>query len=810
MTMIGNYYKVALRNIAKRKLYSLINSFGLSIGIAFCLFIYLFIGDEKSFDQFHLQKKDIYLVSNHRFEFMAFKNGEKDPFAETVNQNAKLGEVMLDELAEVQHMTRYLGPMMGSLRYQEKVFTERLTAVDSGFFKMFSFKQLAGNPAHLFKNKSEIIITPAIAEKYFGTENPIGKTVNINLSGESAYTVVGVFEAPPANSSLSFDVLVPLESFAWFQSNWDNHGFPTFIQLAPNTKLSAFKKKLNTLNEKYTGKASQEFRDREKIPEQFKFDELNLINLTALHLNTKIKWEKSSDPKYAFILGGIAILILIIACINYISLALTSSATRKTEVGIRKVSGAGRSQLVIQFVMESLLLAFISMAIGLLFVVLFLPTFNTFTQKQITLSATNWSQFLLLAVLLSSFIGILAGSYPALFLSGLKPAKILKGGFVTKVNAWFAKPLLVVQFALSAFLIMSSMIMYQQMKFITTKDLGYNQHQVVAIPTQFGMDARGEGLVANFRSMLANDPAIKSIAGASMPFTYGTFELGFQHKGEAKKASAYIVDPNYIPTLEIQVLEGRNFNALNPANIQDEIIVNEALVKAMKWTEPLNEHLKWRFQEGLGSKVIGVVKDHHYLSLERAIEPMFLTMDKTFGSYQYMLVKLSPKDIPGSIKKLGKTYKILAPGKPFEYTFLDEQVALQYQSYQRWMSVMGLSTAFAILISCLGVFGLAGTNVVNRTKEIGIRKVLGSGLVDLYILLNKQFFWLSLIAFGLAIYPALYVMNQWLDSFQFKIQLNWVSFAMSIMVGLGVVLLTVLYHTLKAGRVNPVEVLKSE
>ena len=353
--------------------------------------------------------------------------------------------------------------------------------------------------------------------------------------------------------------------------------------------------------------------------------------------------------------------------------------------------------------------------------------------------------------------------------------------------------------------------MYQQMKFITTKDLGYNQHQVVSIPTQLEMmDAKNEGFVANFRSLLANDPAIKSIAGASMPFTYGTFELGFQHKGEAKKASAYIVDPNYIPTLEIQVLEGRNFNTSTSAAIQDEVIVNEALVKAMKWTDPLNEHLNWHFQEGLGSKVIGVVKDHHYLSLERAIEPMFLTMDKTFGSYQYLLVKLSPKDIPGSIKKLEKAYKILAPGKPFEYSFLDEQVALQYQSYQRWMNIMGLSTAFAILISCLGVFGLAGTNVVNRTKEIGIRKVLGAQLLSLFILLNKQFFWLSLIAFGLAIYPVLYVMEEWLASFQFKIQLGWASFAISMVAGLGVVLMTVLYHTLKAGRVNPVEVLKSE
>lgn len=808
--MIGNYYKVAFRNIIKRKLYSVINSFGLSTGIAFCLFIYLFIQDEKTFDQFHINKKDIYLINNKRFDFMAFKNGETEPFGETVDQNAKLGEVMLEELGEVQHMTRYVTSISGMLRYQEKVFSEKFTAVDSGFFKMFSFRQLTGNSANLFKKNSDIVITQKIAEKYFGEENPIGKTVTIDLNGESEYTVAGVVESPPSNSSLSFEILIPLEKTPWYQSTWDSHSFPTFVQLQSNTDLNSFRSNLNKLNQKYTGDASSEFRDREKIPEEFKMDELYFTNLTDIHLNTKIKWEKSSDPKYSLILGGIAILILIIACINYISLALTSSSTRKTEVGIRKVSGAIKKQLVIQFVMESMMLAFVSMIIGLFLVVLFLPWFNLFTNKAIVLSSANWVQFIALALVLTFIVGIIAGSYPALYLSGLKPSQILKGGLGSKVNTWFAKPLLVTQFALSAFLIMSSVIMYQQMKFITTKDLGYNQHQLLSIPTQQGMDAKNIEFVENFRSLVANDPSIKSITGASTPFTYGTFTLGFKNNGEVKKASIYIVDPNYIPTLEIQLLEGRNFDALSPADGKDAIIVNEALVKEMKWTDPLSEHLNWHFEEGLGSQVIGVVKDHHYLSLERPIEPMFLTMDKTFGQYQYILVRLSPIDIPSSIKRLEKAYKALAPDKPFEYSFLDEKVALQYQSYERWMNIMGLTTGFAILISCLGLFGLAGTNVVNRTKEICIRKVLGSRLRDIFVLLNKQFIWLSVIAFALAIFPAWYVMNKWLNSFQFKIQISWVSFAISMGVGLLVVLITVSYHTVKAIRVNPAEILKYE
>jgi putative ABC transport system permease protein len=807
--MVANYYKVAFRNIVKRKLYSFINSFGLSIGIAFCLLIYLFIVDEQGFDKFHSNKNDIYLIINRRFEFMAFKNGEKQPFAETADQTSKLGEVVREELSEVRHMTRYEATIHGLFSYQEKVFSETFTGVDSGFFKIFSFKLLAGDAANIFKNKTDLVITPKIAEKYFGQEDPIGKIVTIDLNGESSYIVAGVIEAPPSNSSLSFEILMPLENEPWFESSWDRRSYPTFIQVHPGTNLNSLKGNINKLNHKYTGDATLEFREREKIPDEFQLDELFFTSLTDIHLNTKIKWEKSSDPKYSFILGGIAVLILIIACINYVSLVLTSSASRKTEVGIRKISGAIKGQLVIQFMVESIVLAIISLVIGMLLLILFLPAFNSFTNKGILLSSANWIHLLALGLLVACLIGLIAGSYPALYLSALKPAIILKGGVVVKLRTWLAKPLLVIQFALSAFLIMSSVVMYQQMKFITTKDLGYNQHQVVSIPIQQATDSSSSRFVENFRSSLANDPSIKSIAGSSIPFTNGTLTLGFNHDGEAKKLSAFIVDPHYMPTLEIQLMEGRNFNILNPADI-DAIIVNEALVKEMKWTDPLNEHLNWHFQHGLGSEVIGVVNDHHYLSLEQSIEPMLLTMDKTFGGYQYILVKLSPNDIPSSLKQLEKAYKSLAPDKPFEYSFLDEKVALQYQSYKRWMNIMGLTTGFAILISCLGLFGLSGTNVVNRTKEICIRKILGSRVRDIFFLLNKQFFWLSVVAFVLATFPAWYVMNRWLDSFQFKIHVSWISFALSLGAGLLVVLVTVGYHSVKAIRINPAETLKYE
>jgi putative ABC transport system permease protein len=808
--MIYNYFKVAVRNIAKRKLYSFVNSVGLSIGIAFSLSVYLFVQDEKSFDQFHINKDNIQLIVNKRFEFMRFKNGEVEPFGQTVAQNGKLGDVMLEEMPAVQSMTRYVTPINGLFRYNEKVFNEKFTGVDSGFFKMFSFELLAGNREKLFDTNTDIVITPAIAEKYFGTNDPIGQTVTLDLAEEKSYTVVGVISAPPANSSISYDVLIPITGAPSFRSDWDSHSYPTFVQLQDGTDIPSFEDNLNKLNKKYTGDAAKEFREREKIPDEFKMEEMSAVSLSDLHFNTKVKWEKSSDPKYSWILGGIALLILIIACINYISLALTSSSMRKTEVGVRKISGAAASQLAVQFGMESMILTSISMIVALLLVILFLPSLNSFTDRDLVVSSTNFVEFMSVALTLTILVGLLAGFYPAFYLSSLRPALVLKGNFTARMNAWFAKPLVVLQFAISAFLIMSSVVMYRQMEFITTKDLGYNQHEVLYFPTQERSGPKSDGLVEMFRAKMENDPSILSVAGSSIAFTNGTFTLGFRADGQPKAASSYIVDPYYIPTLQIPIVAGRNFDVSNPADLTDAIIVNETLAREMKWADPLSEHLNWHFEEGLGDRVIGVIKDHHFLSLERPIGPMFLTMDKMFGNYQYVLVKFSATDIPATVKKLEKTYHELAPDKPFEYTFLDETVAQQYRSYERWMKLMSLTTGFAIMISCLGLFGLAGTNVVNRTKEIGIRKVLGSGASDLLILLNKQFFWLAVIAFIVAALPVRYVMNEWLNSFQFRIQMGWGLFGFSVLCGLLVVFLTISYHTMKAIRVNPAETLKCE
>jgi putative ABC transport system permease protein len=589
---------------------------------------------------------------------------------------------------------------------------------------------------------------------------------------------------------------VPEESMPGYETqltDWGRLSTPCFVQLLDNTDSAQFRTSLGKVAPKYMGDSKLVF-----------------TPLTEMHLMKSVGWHKVSDPQYAYILGGIALLILVIACINYISLALTTSASRRKEVGVRKVAGAGRKQLIYQFGIESLLLACISMFIAML-AILFLPSFNQFTGKEISIAWKDWIELISIGIALTFAVGLLAGSYPSVFLSHFQPALVLKGHFTSQLQASFTKPLVVLQFFLSASLIICSVIMYRQMKFVTTKDLGYNKNQTLVVQTQTGwMDKDANKIVERFKTRAQGESGIVSVAGTGSSFSQGAPRFTYKINDEEKSAYVYAVDPDYLSTLGIQLAEGRNFDA-NIFSDSSAVIVNEALVKDLKWIDPLNEHLNWREDTvGLGSRVIGVVKDYHFLSLEENIEPLFLTMDKFFGYHTKMLVRVEAGNVPASVDKVRSIWKELFPDKPFDYTFLDQDVAKQYESYERWMNITGLATGFAILISCMGLFGLAGINAVNRTKEIGIRKILGAELSSIFILLNKQYVWLSLIAFVLAVPLSWYVMSKWLTSFKFAIVINWELFAISIVSGLMIALSTVSYHAFKTALVNPAETLKYE
>lgn len=811
-SMLQNYWKVAIRNMARRKLYAFINSFGLSIAIACCVLIYLYVMDELSFDQFHENKDRIIRIHYTSFDAEKFKEGEPEPYDNSAWLPAMLADVMQEELAEVEYVTRFNSGTEGVMQYDDKIFKQTTAFVDSGFFKMFSFPVLNGSTNKIFRKTNEAVLTPAVAEKFFGKEDPIGKTFSFSINEKAEYVVVAVIEAPPSNSSLVFEMILNTASNPYFKNNlkyWNNFSYPTFAQVRYPSDLITFKPHLDSLIQKYMGTSLAKTREYEKIPPEFKVGEFSFMPLKDIHLSPQISWYRVSDTKYSWILSGIGLLILIIACINYIVLSLATSNSRKTEIGVRKVVGAKPGQLINQFSFESLLLAFVAMFIGIGLVITLLPMFNEYTAKSIVLTIENMSMVISVMLILTISIGLTAGFYPAFVLSSFKPVLILKGKNSAKLQTPFAKAMVVLQFTLSTLLIVSSVIMYRQMEYITSKDLGYDADKVIAIKTNAGWNKTSDEMVPLFRNAMSQERDVISVAGTSASFNKGWSRYGWQVDGENKWAYIFRVDDEYLKLLGIELIEGRNFDNVADSNA---VIVNEALVRNMGWKDPLSEYVNWQEDTvGKGSPVIGVMKDYNFLSLESEVEPLFLGSKKPdFGRLTTILVKLGPGKTPEQLNKVEQKWKETFPDKPFEYSFVDEDVARQYQSHERWMKIMGISTCFAIIISCLGLFGLAGIESLNRVKEVGIRKVMGASLFQLMLLLNKKYMYLALISFVLAAPLSWWIMKTWLDGFKYKVNISWELFAITLLTGLTIALITVSYHALKAARTNPADTLKYE
>jgi len=814
--MIKNYYKTALRNLLHQKFFVFVNSFGLSIAIAFCMLIFLYIQDEGRFDSFHKNKNDIFRINEVRYfgqnatQAGTMRPDTRQKLTKSAYLPAPLGSVLKDELPEVVKATRYNSePVV--VKHKNLIFTENAAYVDADFFSMFSFRVKSGNSDHFFETKNEVVITESIARKYFGDVDPLDTELSILIEGEEhLFTISGVLEDVPSYSSFNFELLLPEPVRPYYEnamSNWRSFNSPTFVQLQPYISLENFEANLQNIADKYLSDSEKHWRERQQIPAEEPALGLGYTNLKDIHMDTTVDWTKVSDPQYSYILGAIAFLILTIACINYISLSLSRSTARSLEVGIRKVSGATKSQLVGQFLFESILQSLIALGIAIALVYLFLPIFNEYTGKAIEIGLKDWMILSGFALGLSIITGFVAGSYPSFFLSSLKPIAVLKKQ-LAKVRRRFTTILVGIQFALSGSLIICSIIMFRQMNFITSKDLGYNRDQVVVIPTQTGWTDEGEKMVQRFRNNFNGDPDIVDISGTNASFNRGWNIYSYKIHGEDKSAYVYRVDHEYIPLLGIQLLEGRNFDPNIPSD-KNAIIINEALVKDMGYEDPLSEQLAWR-EDSVGDVIIGVMKNYNFLSLEYSVKPLFLLVNPDQGKITTMLIKIAPGKLKESMEKLQQAWKRLSPDKPYDYSFMDEDVARQYGSYTKWSKITGLATFFAILIACLGLFGLSGINAANRTKEVGIRKVLGASFGHILFVTTREYFILSFLAFVSASPIAWYIMEKWLASFTYSISLGWGLFAAAMVAGLFLTLITVSYHSLKSSLINPADSLRYE
>ena len=815
--MFRNYIKVALRDLFRHKEYTLINIIGLAIGITTCLLIFLYIQSELSYDNFHSRAADTYRI-------IQCEEGLGELAKGSPATSPLLQSELKETFPEIKRATRISGTT-SVVKRGEQSYYETVVLVDPDFLQMFSFPLISGDPVSALDNTKDIVITPEMANKYFGENNPLGKMITVQL-GETSheFSVSGVIEEAPINSSIQYDFLISTQMLKYttpeeYLTSWNIILFSTFVQLAPGTNAGQ-------LGEKISGHMQRLLSEFDIAGISF-----HLQALADIHLNSDYEGEMvaSSNPIYSYMLGAIASAILLIACMNFIVLTIGRSARRAREVGLRKVMGARQGQIMRQYWSEALLQSVMALILSIALVEALLPTFNNLAQRQLSFDIFSNSTTIPVLLVVAVMTAFLAGSYPALFLSRLVPAAIFRGGSGPGDKDRLIKGLVILQFAASIFLIIGTLIMSSQINYINKTDLGFKKDYVVTFRTGAQGDEAAE-LCRRFRNALSNNTEIAGFTGYSYSFggswlylatdenneqtvLIGEDITGPGYSGGASETDKYFymnwVDAEYIPVMGINMEEGRNFIAENSADRRGSVIINRAAANKWGLDNPVGQKFPVIFQDAV---IIGVVEDFHYYPLHRKIDPMVLRMSGTsnLSSVYQIAVKINSDNIPSAISLLEKTWKSVSGNRPFNYNFLDDNIAEQYFEEQRWLGIMKYAFILTMFITCLGLFGLASLAVAKRTKEVGIRKVLGANIASIVILLLNEFMLLVLLANIIAWPLAYYVMHKWLQNFAYHIEIGWTLFILSGIIAAGIALLTVCYQVIKAGRANPVETLRYE
>lgn len=793
--MVKNFVVVAFRNMTKNRLNAFIIILGLGIGIACSILSFLFVQNEMSFDRFHKNIDNIYEMK--MVLVLPMGRAIADPKSHTAYDLAS----QFPEIVNVVRMEKkdYI------IKLNDEIFEEMAIATDPAFFDMFTFPLKEGEETNILKRPDAVVLSEPTAKKYFGNENPLGHTLSIRVNDEfSDFIVTGVLEKIPDASSLRFGFLINLERIYGLSLNdpqkADSMG--CFIQLGDRNQVKPLMKKFKTTID---------------VPLQERFSKESGYDLQAFadfHLKgeygSSILSHKSTIS-YSFILAGISLLVLIIACFNFINLSIGKSSTRMKEIGVRKVLGAKRKQLIKQFWFESLMYSVLSLLIGLVMVELFLPMFNHLSQKSLELNVFYYEWTIVFCVGVILFVGIVAGSYPALFLSKFTSVDLFRGKMKLTRKSAFNKSLIVFQFAISIFLIVSTIFMYKQKTYILHSDLGYDADQVVVLPLKNLKTGMGKNatFVSVLKNRLLSYDMIQEVSGSAYGLSEGWMGTYFEKAdGEEVLVVYNYIDQDFIPTLGVKLLAGRNFSDGHPSDPQGSIIVNESFTKMLGMKSPVGNKLSEFFKTDFDRQIIGVVEDFHSQSLHDPIYPAYLGM--TGVDYSYVFIKLKGGNLRETIASIRKEFRTLAPQTPFEYSFLDEEVARLYEREEHWIRLIEYACLFAILIACSGLFGLTLQVVFLRTKEIGIRKVLGASARNILLLINREFVWLVLAANVIA-WPAAYVtMSAVLRNYAYRISLApWV-FILSGILALLLAASTISIHALQAARTNPSQILRYE
>lgn len=793
--MIKNYLKIAFRNLWKHKVFSFINIMGLAVGLTACFLIFLFVSFELSYDSFHSKADRIYRVVADIKTPTEVLNTSGPSWA--VPPNAK------DEFPEIESFVRIAEDKTLIKKGDVKFREEHSAWVDSAFFHIFDFKLIKGDPQTALKEQASVVFSETAAKKYFGNEDPMGQTVLV--SGDAIpMKVTGIMKDIPENSQVQTDVLFSMTTLTQklepkLDSGWGGYGSVAFFLLKPGSNAKALEKKFPAFLEKRNGTAMKK---SQMYPTLF------LEKLRDVYLRSTRNGHKTGNINNVYIFAIIAAFILLIACINFINLTTARATERAKEVGIRKVVGAAKAQLRKQFIGESIILCLIAFLFTLLFSSLLLPLFNQLSGKVISHGIFENVNYLIFLFLAAIGIGLLAGIYPALVLSSFRPIVVLKGKFSTGNRGIFLRRALVVsQFTISIGLIISTIIVYNQMRYMRNQDLGFSKDQIMVMNTSEdpGKDA--------FKQAISGIPAVKSVAtsssvpGGGNPAAYSEIE---NVKGDMQVANLdlYFVDFDYINQFKIKMAAGRPFSKEFATDTTQAMVLNEAAVKMFGYSSPQQAIGKKFMQWGREGKIIGVMKDFHFRGLQAPIKPLSMRIEP--GGSSLVSANVAAANLPATIKAIEQKWKELIPNKPFSYYFLDEFFDRQYASEERFGKLFLNFAILAIFISCLGLLGLASYSTIQRTKEIGIRKVLGASVSNIISLLSKEFLRLVVVSALIAFPIAWWAMNKWLSDFAYRTGVSWWIFLAAGILATFIALFTISFQAIRAAIANPVKSLRTE
>ena len=799
--MFKNYLKSSWRNLKRDKSYSLINIAGLAVGIAACLLITLYIVDELSYDRFHEKSARIHRI----YIDGQFGNNQ---FLTALTPNP-LKETLLKEFSEIEAATQFLRRDQVPIKYDDKQFVEnRVFYTGSDFFELFTFPLIKGNPENILSDPNQVVLTQSTARKYFGDKDPMGRM--ITMQGDHPYQVTGICKDVPDNSHFHFDFLVSYCSTQQSKDiRWVNSTGYTYLCLREGVDAGAFEEKLNLLVEKYVGPQVTEWlginlQDFESRGNSYGFF-MQPLEKIYLHSELNDEIEPVSDQSRIWYFSVIAVFILLIACINFMNLATAKYANRAREVGIRKVVGSRRRQLVSQFLTESLLVSILAVGMSLVLVELFLPVFNNLSQKSMEVGYFADWHFLPMLLLLGLFVGVLAGMYPAFFLSSFNPVKIFKQDVNRGIKGNRLRGILVTsQFVITIVLFISTVVIYQQNHFMTHKNLGFDKEKVLIVDRPYHLEN-----TSSFMEELEKHP---SVAGASLSGSIPGRDYGgstLQVEGRSSEDMVFFamnyVEEGYLKAMGLKLLKGRFFSSEYSDNA-GSMVINQKAASELGFDDPIGKYL----QQGEDRfNIIGVIENHHYESLHKQIRPLGLRYYE--GRYfQYMPVKIRTGNMQESISYIRDTWDTFSKGQPFTYFFLDRDYEQLYNSEMRTARILTIFSALAIFIACLGLFGLSTFMAEKRTREIGIRKAMGARITNILNILYKEVF-ILLIASTLIAWPlTYYLMTRWLENFAFRIELSLLPFAGASILALIIAVATTSTQALKAAYANPAETLRDE